>query len=221
MPKGATRKVALALCEGWWNETGKRVQVLRVEGAGPKTVDTVADIGQNKAAAFWFDAKDANNDGKIEIAVEASPQAADKNTILNGLWIFTQEQKSDSDALLAGKLNSMALARMKAVTPGGPTRNDLILVHVANKSDAARKLQPQLIVDTTLACGFQPEEQCVTINDRETEAAGSFSLPSKIQNHLLRRSSARMPRPPSRAAEGSGMAPTSAMVVPMTKLSKL
>ena len=44
VPKGATRRIALALCEGWWNETGKRVQVLRVEGAEPKTVDTVADI---------------------------------------------------------------------------------------------------------------------------------------------------------------------------------
>jgi len=168
VPLGATRRVALALCEGWWNETGKRVQVLRVEGAEPKTVDTVADIGQNKAAAFWFDAKDANNDGKIEIAVAAAPQAADKNTILNGLWVFAPEQKTDSDVLLAGKLNSIALARMKAVTPGGPTRNDLILVHVSNNTGAARTLQPQLIVDTTLACAFQPEEQCVTVNDRET-----------------------------------------------------
>ena len=37
----------------------------------PKTVDTVADIGKNKAAAFWFDAKDINGDGKIEIVVDA------------------------------------------------------------------------------------------------------------------------------------------------------
>jgi hypothetical protein len=171
VPLGATRRVALALCEGWWNETGKRVQVLRVEGAEPKTVDTVADIGQNKAAAFWFYAKDANNDGTIQIAVEAAPQATDKNTILNGLWIFAPEQKPDSEALLAGKLNSIALARMKAITPGGPARNDLIMVRVSNKSDAARTLQPQLIVDTTLACVFQPEEQCVTVNDRETVTA--------------------------------------------------
>ena len=77
VPAGASRQVALALCEGWWHETAKRVQVLRVEGAEPKTVDTVADIGQNKAAAFWFAAKDTNGDGKIEIAVEAAPQAAD------------------------------------------------------------------------------------------------------------------------------------------------
>jgi hypothetical protein len=88
---GSSRRVALALCEGWWKEAGKRVQVLRVEGTEPKAVDTVADIGQNKAAAFWFDGKDANADGKIEIAVDAAPQAADKNTILNGLWVFAAD----------------------------------------------------------------------------------------------------------------------------------
>ena len=94
VPAGASRRVALALCEGWWKETGKRVQVLRVEGAEPKTVDTVADIGQNQAAAFWFDAKDANGDGQIDIAVEAAPQAADKNTILNGLWVFAADAEA-------------------------------------------------------------------------------------------------------------------------------
>ncbi|MCX6878107.1 MAG: hypothetical protein NTW21_30485 [Verrucomicrobia bacterium] len=171
VPLGAARRVALALCEGWWNQTGQRVQVLRVEGAEAKTVDTVADIGQNQAAAFWFDAKDANHDGKIQIAVEAAPQAADKNTILNGLWIFTPDQQPDSEALLAGKLNSLSLARMKAITPGGPARNDLMLVHVTNKSGAARTLQPRLIVDTTLAFVFQPETQRVVVNNHETVTA--------------------------------------------------
>jgi hypothetical protein len=171
VPAGASRRVALALCEGWWNETGKRVQVLHVEGAAPRTVDTVADIGQNQAAAFWFDAKDANGDGKIEMAVEAAPQAADKNTILNGLWVFAADQKPDSEALLAGKLNSLALARMNAIKPGGPARNDLILVRVTNTSRAARTLQPRLIVDTTLALAFQSEAQRVTVNDHETVTA--------------------------------------------------
>ncbi len=66
VPPGASRRVALALCEGWWKETGKRVQVLRVEGDRPETVDTVADIGQNQPAAFWFDARDADADGRID-----------------------------------------------------------------------------------------------------------------------------------------------------------
>jgi hypothetical protein len=171
VPAGASRRVALALCEGWWKEAGQRVQVLRVEGAEPKTVDTVAEIGQNKAAAFWFNAKDVNGDGKIEIAVDAAPQAKDKNTILNGLWVFAAERKPDSDALLAGKLNSVAVARMNSVKPSGPARNDLILVRVMNKSPEPRTLQPRLIVDTTLEFSFQPETQRVTVNDHETITA--------------------------------------------------
>ena len=171
VPAGASRQIALALCEGWWKETGKRVQVLRVEGAEPKTVDTVADIGQNKAAAFWFEARDANGDGRIEIAVEAAPQAADKNTILNGLWVFAADAKPDSEALLAGRLNSSALARMNTTNPGGPARNDLILVRVTNSGTAARTVQPRLIVDTTLAFAFQPGAQRVLVNDHETVTA--------------------------------------------------
>ena len=171
VPAGASRRLALALCEGWWKEAGQRVQVLHVEGAEPKTVDTVADIGQNKAAAFWFDAKDANGDGKIEIAVDASPQAKDKNTILNGLWAFAADAKPDSDALLAGKLNSLALARMNSVKPSGPARNDLILVHVTNTGTETRTLRPRLIVDTTLAFSFQPEARRCVVNDHETVTA--------------------------------------------------
>ena len=186
VPNNASRQVALALCEGWWNETGKRVQVLRVEGAEPKTVDTVADIGSNKAAAFWFEARDANGDGKIEIAVEAAPQAADKNTILNGLWVFAEDQKPDSEALLAGKLNSLALARMNTVVHGGLARNDLILVRVKNNSKAERKVQPQLIVDTTMAFLFQPDVQHVTINDHETVTA-SLKMTGLVEEKQSRR----------------------------------
>ncbi|MBI5387424.1 MAG: hypothetical protein HZA90_22415 [Verrucomicrobia bacterium] len=171
VPAGASRRIALALCEGWWKETGKRIQVLRVEGAEPKTVDTVADIGQNKAVAFWFDAKDANGDGKIEIAVEAAPQAADKNTMLNGLWVFDDATKPDSDKLLSGKLNAFALARLNTTNPGGPARNDLILVRATNKSAETRRFQPRLIVDTTLAFDFQRPAQRVRINDYETVTA--------------------------------------------------
>lgn len=168
VPAGAARRVALALCEGWWKEPGKRIQLLRVEGAEPKTVDTVADIGANQAAAFWFDARDQNGDGKIAIAVEAAAPATDKNTILNGLWVFPADAQPNSDALLAGKLNAAALARMGAMKPGGPARNDLILVRVTNPGPQARTLQPRLIVDTTLDFAFQPDAQRVAVNDHET-----------------------------------------------------
>ncbi len=168
VPLGASRRVALALCEGWWSEAGKRIQVLRVEGVEPKTVDTVADLGKNKPGVFWFDAKDVNHDGIINISIEAAPQGADKNTILNGLWVFAANVKPDSEALLSGKLNSLALARLDVTDPGGPARNDLILVRVRNTSTVARTLRPQLVVDTTLPFTFHPETQRVQVNDHET-----------------------------------------------------
>jgi hypothetical protein len=171
VPAGGSRRVALALCEGWWSETGKRVQVLRVEGAESRTVDTVADIGQNKIAAFWFDGRDVNGDGRIDITVDAAPQAADKNTILNGLWVFAPDQQADSGSLLAGGLNGVAQARMSDVKPSGAARNDLILVRVTNRGPAARAIQPRLVVDTTLSLAFDPSKQRVTIGDDETITA--------------------------------------------------
>ncbi|MCP5522864.1 MAG: hypothetical protein H7A46_15100 [Verrucomicrobiales bacterium] len=186
VPAGESRRVALALCEGWWSETGKRVQILRVEGAESRTVDTVADIGQNRAAAFWFDAKDANRDGRIDIHVEATPQASDKNTILNGLWVFAPDQEADSEALLAGKLNAIASARMQPRRPAGPVRDDFIVVYVTNRGTTKRILQPWLIVDTTLGCDFHPDERRVTVNDYETVAT-SLGMTGQVDENGSRR----------------------------------
>ncbi len=171
VPAGATRCVAMALCEGWWKEPGKRVQSLRVEGAEVVTVDTVADIGPNQAAAFWFDARDADGDGRIGIAVDAASAAADRNTILNGLWVFSPDTAKESAALLRGRLNASAEARLGTLKPAGPARNDLILVHVTNRGTEARVLEPRLLVDTTLDFGFDPASQRVTVNEHETITA--------------------------------------------------
>jgi hypothetical protein len=168
VPAGAARQVALALCEGWWGEAGKRVQVLRVEGAAPVTVDAVASFGKDRPGAFWFAAKDTNGDGRIDIKVEAASQTSDRNTFLNGLWVFPADAKADSEALLAGKLNSVALARLSKSATGGPARNDLILVKVTNRGTAARAFQPRLVVDTTLGFAFDPGTQRVRVNDHET-----------------------------------------------------
>jgi hypothetical protein len=99
---GGAYHVALAFCEGWWDQAGQRVQVLRVEGAAPVTVDTVADLGKNQAGAFWFRAKDTDGDGGIDVQIDAADQAGDKNTILNGLWVFEAGRRADNEALLAG-----------------------------------------------------------------------------------------------------------------------
>ncbi len=85
---GASAAVAVALCEGWHDQIGQRVLDITVEGASPRTVDTVADLGKNVAGLFWFDAKDVNRDGLIDLSVKAAKDAKDKNTILNGFWVF-------------------------------------------------------------------------------------------------------------------------------------
>jgi hypothetical protein len=166
---GKAYRVALELCEGWWSEAGKRVQVLRVEGAEPRTVDTVADIGRNKAAVFWFDAKDTNGDGKIEIVMDAADEAADKNTILNGLWVFPAGTRIDDAALLAGKPTTRAAARMSLADRSGPPRNDLILVRVTNTGAVVRTISPRLIVDTSF--DFQLDDQRAIVNRHETVSA--------------------------------------------------
>ena len=167
----ARRRIALALCEGWWDESGKRVQVLQVEGAEPRTIDLVANLGKNKPGVFWFDARDTDGDGVIEIRVEAARQSADRTPVLNGLWAFDDAVKPDDQALLAGRLNARALADLKSARPGGPARNDLILVHVTNTGNEPRTLQPRLIVDTALDFRFQPQDQRVVVNDHETITA--------------------------------------------------
>ncbi len=186
VPPGASRRVALALCEGWWSEPGKRVQVLRVEGAADRTVDTVADIGKNQARAYWFDARDANADSRIDIAIDAASEAGDKNTILNGLWVFPAQAKVDTAALLAGALNGAALTRMNLASPGGPPRNDLILVQVRNLGVEARTLEPRLVVETTLPFSFQPDAQRIRINDHET-VTSSLSMTGLASDKAVRR----------------------------------
>ena len=163
---GTARRIALVLCEGWWHEAGKRVLTLRVEGAEPKTVDTVADIGKNKAAVFWFDGKDTNGDGKIEITVDVADRSGDRIVILNGLWVFPAGTKVDDAALLAGKLNSTALARLSTAAASGPARNDLILVHVTNTGTESRIIVPRLQVSSSL--GVRRNDQRVVVNEHET-----------------------------------------------------
>ena len=139
---GDRHTIALALCEGYWAQPGKRVQILRVEGAADKQVDTVGDIGQNKAAAYWFEGKDTNGNGTISVTVLAAPTAADNNTILNGLWSFPANTKPDSAALLSGN------AAVKSLIGNPATiRPDLILVHITNTGKDPRVLHPKLAIE--------------------------------------------------------------------------
>ena len=88
-------------------------------------------------ALFWFDAKDVNNDGLIDLTVTAAKNAKDKNTILNGFWVFDASVKRDDAAVLSGSLDSQAISVNYAGQPDFDSRKDFILVHVTNNGDSA------------------------------------------------------------------------------------
>jgi hypothetical protein len=147
---GAAVTVAIGLCEGWHDQPGQRVLDLKVEGAETRTVDTVADLGKNVAGVFWFDAKDRNGDGLIDLTVSAAEKAKDKNTILNGFWVFDKPIERNDAAVLSGSLDAQAASVNYAEQPDFESRKDFVLVHVSNEGKSARTITPKVIVGSAL-----------------------------------------------------------------------
>ena len=147
---GSSAAVAVGLCEGWHDQADQRVLDITVEGTPTRTIDTVADLGKNVAGIFWFDAKDVNRDGIIDLTVKAAKNAKDKNAILNGFWVFEPSMRPDSDAVLSGSLDSQALSVNYAGQPDFESRKDYILVRVTNNGDSARTVEPKVIVESAL-----------------------------------------------------------------------
>ncbi|MDY0165560.1 MAG: hypothetical protein RBS80_03405 [Thermoguttaceae bacterium] len=106
---GGEANVLLGLCESHWAEPGRRPLVCRVEGAPQQQVDPVAKWGQHKPGVLLFKAKDSNRDGKLELSVQASPGAQDRNPILNAIWVFPRGESPNLEKTLAGELSSTAV----------------------------------------------------------------------------------------------------------------
>ncbi|MBN2211818.1 MAG: hypothetical protein JW709_10530, partial [Sedimentisphaerales bacterium] len=150
-PPGAAVTVVLGICEGFYDQPGKRVMHLRVEGASEQQVDTVADLGKNVAGAFWFEARDVDNDGFINLTVIATENSQDKVAILNGFWVFDAGVKKDDAALLAGKLDAQAGLALYAGDRDNISRNDVILVQVTNTGSADKTIEPKVTVNSMLS----------------------------------------------------------------------
>ncbi len=145
---GTAVTVALGLCEGWHDQPGKRAMNLSVEGAPTQQVDMVADLGKNVAGAFWFDARDVNNDGFINLSVLAAEKSQDNAAILNGFWVFDSDVKKDDAALLAGQLDAQAALVHYAGERDNISRNDIVLVHVTNKNAEPQTVEPKIIINS-------------------------------------------------------------------------
>ncbi len=133
--------VAVALHEGWWQEPGRRVVRLRVEGAPEVRVDCVSDIGYNKSGVFWFEGRDVNGDGVVEILAEP---LADPQTIVSGIWIFGGDQEAERSFEVEADVLGRATSEMGGAVPRHIPAADAIHVRISNRSGEEQVVEPAL-----------------------------------------------------------------------------
>jgi len=140
VPPGAKRTVVLGLCESHHVQAGERPLLLYVEGAPRAEVDPIAVWGRNIPGCLRFDACDLDGDGRLQIVVAPHPQAHDRNTILNVIWVFSPDIYVDLNDVLRGKLSETAEyyvdvggERDQSVYEGGALTYDLTLAPGARR----------------------------------------------------------------------------------------
>jgi GH15 family glucan-1,4-alpha-glucosidase len=189
---GSKATVVFGLCEGWHKVSGKRPLVLKVEGAEPQTVDPVKDFGVNEPGLYMFSARDANGDGFIDISIATPEGSADRNSILNALWVF------DGPAPLAEKiLNGEADAEGVEFYCGNsvPSRRSVVLVTMKNTSAAEVKRQPVLRVHSIEPVRQMSDGSIMAgIHTRiSSSEALEFKSPPSGQIYLVRTPRATLP----------------------------
>lgn len=103
-------RLAFALIESWYDNPNKRPLEIRIEGETVRKLDLVGEFGRDTPVVLTFDAKDRNNDGLLEMGIYSGAGAADKNTILNALWIFEAAKTPSEKQILSGGIDAQALA---------------------------------------------------------------------------------------------------------------
>lgn len=108
VPPGSRRTVVLGLCESHWPRAGYRPLEIYVEGAPRSEIDPVGAWGQHVPGCLRFDAGDSDNDGRLQVVIAPHPQASDRNTILNVIWVFSPDVYVDTREVLHGSMTSVA-----------------------------------------------------------------------------------------------------------------
>jgi len=106
---GSRKRIALGFCDPY-REQGRvrRSMELRVEGAETKTINVVAEGGQNVPQVVLFDAADADGDGQLTVEVGASTRTEDPNMFVNALWMFGAGASVEEQALIRGAATERA-----------------------------------------------------------------------------------------------------------------
>src|SRR6202000_2058469 len=96
-----------------------------------------------KPGVYSFDAKDVNNDGILTIVVTNKPGAHDRNSFVNGLWLFKNQAPSDAD-IIAGKADRTAVLYAKCADVRMPERRYHVLVKLKNTTAGEKTFNPVL-----------------------------------------------------------------------------
>jgi hypothetical protein len=140
---GSQHTIALGFCEGKWEEAGQRIMRIHVEGAAQKDIDPVKDFGPKTPGIYFFDSKDADKDGELIVVITNMPGAKDRNTFVNGLWMFNGHAPSAA-SIINGSQDKQAALYVKCADVGMPERRYHLLVNLKNTSSAPTVFNPVL-----------------------------------------------------------------------------
>ncbi|MFH1741673.1 MAG: malectin domain-containing carbohydrate-binding protein, partial [bacterium] len=122
-----TYTVVLGLCEGYWDQPGRRLLDIQVEGDQPVILDPVEISGKNKPMTLQFLGEDRSGDGWIDIICAPNEKSPDNEAILSTIWVFEGQPAVDElgTDLITGKggwsaLYQQACGEQNAQRASGP-----------------------------------------------------------------------------------------------------
>lgn len=140
---GESFKAVLGFCEGEKDSVGVREMRITVEGSEQKDIDPVKDFGFRKPGVYYLDAKDVNKDGILTIVVTNKPGATNRNSFVNGFWLF-RNQAPSAASIISGAANKTAVLYARAASVPMPQRRYHILVKLKNTTSASQTFSPVL-----------------------------------------------------------------------------
>ncbi|MEO8166779.1 MAG: hypothetical protein ABI623_00940, partial [bacterium] len=159
---GSSKKIALGVCESYRTIPGLRAMEFHVEGAPVNTVDPLVDGKRNQPLVAFFDAKDVDSNGVLEIEARPSSLCKDPNVILNAIWVFPPNVNITAASVISGAATKQA----EIVVDCGkfemlhqPTRFDALLL--TNKNSSA---VPVVSVQSDRALTFDSKSGTLTYN---------------------------------------------------------